>query len=129
VNCSRIKSMNRFNDKESSLFAKESIKSTNKSYLLCWRLNITLYIFLLQSLSIVIHSISLFKQISSCLVIYLLKSISKNFKIVSLRSLMLIHWNHEQNYQVLHHSFMKMTNHLLKQWYFLCSTKSERLEV
>jgi len=61
VNYSRIKSIDRFNDKESSLFAKESIKSTNKSYLLCWRLNITLYIFLLQSLSIITRSIFLFQ--------------------------------------------------------------------
>jgi len=30
VNCSRIKSIDRFNDKESSLFARESIKSINK---------------------------------------------------------------------------------------------------
>jgi len=57
VNCSRIKSINRFNDKESSLFARESIKSTNKSHLLCWRLNITLYVFLLQSSSIIIYLI------------------------------------------------------------------------
>jgi len=57
VNCSRIKSIDRFNDKESSLFARESIKSTNKSHLLCWRLNITLYVFLLQLSSIIIHSI------------------------------------------------------------------------
>jgi len=39
------------------LFAKESIKSTNKFHLLCWRLNIILYIFLFQSSNIVIHSI------------------------------------------------------------------------
>ncbi len=57
MNCSRIKSIDRFNDKESSLFARESIKSTNKSHLLCWRLNITLYVFLLQLSSIIIHSI------------------------------------------------------------------------
>ncbi len=57
MNCSRIKSINRFNDKESSLFARESIKSTNKSHLLCWRLNITLYVFLLQSSSIIIYLI------------------------------------------------------------------------
>jgi len=57
VNCSRIKSIDRFNDKESLLFARESIKSTNKSHLLCWRLNITLYVFLLQLSSIIIHSI------------------------------------------------------------------------
>jgi len=61
VNCSRIKSIDKFNDKESSLFARESIKSTNKSHLLCWRLNITLYIFLLQSLSIITCSIFLFQ--------------------------------------------------------------------
>jgi len=30
VNCSRIKSIDRFNNKESSLFARESIKSLNK---------------------------------------------------------------------------------------------------
>jgi len=57
VTCSRIKSIDRFNDKESSLFARESIKSTNKSHLLYWRLNITLYVFLLQSSSIIIRSI------------------------------------------------------------------------
>ncbi len=57
MNCSRIKSIDRFNDKKSSLFARKSIKSTNKFHLLCWRLNIFLYIFLLQSSSIVIHSI------------------------------------------------------------------------
>ncbi len=57
MNCSRIKSIDRFNDKESLLFARESIKSTNKSHLLCWRLNITLYVFLLQLSSIIIHSI------------------------------------------------------------------------
>ncbi len=57
MNCSRIKSIDRFNDKESSLFARESIKSTNKSHLLCWRLNITLYVFLLQSSSIIIYLI------------------------------------------------------------------------
>ncbi len=56
MNCSRIKSIDRFNDKESSLFARELIKSTNKFNLLCWRLNIILYVFLLQSSSIVIHS-------------------------------------------------------------------------
>ena len=57
MNCSRIKSIDRFNDKESSLFARESInQSTNKSHLLCWRLNIISYIFLFQSLSIVICS-------------------------------------------------------------------------
>ncbi len=56
MNCSRIKSIDRFNDKESSLFARESIKSTNKSHLLCWRLNLILYVFLLQSSSIIIHS-------------------------------------------------------------------------
>ncbi len=54
---------------------------------------------------------SSFKQISSCLVIHLLKSVLKNFEIISLKSLMLIYWNH----QVLRHSFMKMTNHSLKQ--------------
>jgi len=39
-------------DKESSWIAQES----NKSHLFCWRLNITLYVFLLQSLSIIIRS-------------------------------------------------------------------------
>ena len=39
------------------MFARKSIKSTNKSHLLCWRLNIILYAFLLQSSSIVIRSI------------------------------------------------------------------------
>jgi len=48
VNCSRIKSIDRFNDKESSLFARKSIKSTNKSLLLCWRLNLISYVFLLK---------------------------------------------------------------------------------
>ncbi len=46
----------RINDKESLWIAQELNKSTNKSHLLYWRLNITLYIFLLQSLSIIIHS-------------------------------------------------------------------------
>ena len=56
MNCLRIKLIDRFNDKESSLFARELIKSINKFHLLCWRLNLISYIFLLQSLSIVIHS-------------------------------------------------------------------------
>jgi len=55
VNCSRMKSIDRFNDKESSLFARESIKQ--KYLLLCWRLNIISYIFLLQSSSIIIRLI------------------------------------------------------------------------
>ncbi len=55
MNCSRIKSIDRFNDKESSLFARESIKQ--KYLLLCWRLNIISYIFLLQSSSIIIRLI------------------------------------------------------------------------
>jgi len=58
VNCSRIKSIDRFNNKESSLFARKSINQlTNKSHLLCWRLNIISYVFLFQSLSIVIRLI------------------------------------------------------------------------
>ncbi len=38
------------------LLKNQSNQSTNKSHLLCWRLNLTSYIFLLQSSSIVIHS-------------------------------------------------------------------------
>ncbi len=38
------------------LLENQSNQSTNKSYLLCWRLNLISYIFLLQSLSIIIHS-------------------------------------------------------------------------
>ncbi len=76
MNCSRIKSIDRFNDKESSLFVKESIKSTNKSHLLCWRLNIILYVFLLQSSSIVIHLI--FFQIN--LIMSSCSSIERHFE-------------------------------------------------
>ncbi len=39
------------------LLKNQSNQSTNKLHLLCWRLNITLYIFLFQSSSIVIRSI------------------------------------------------------------------------
>ncbi len=39
------------------LLKNQSNHSTNKSHLLCWRLNLILYIFLLQSSSIIIHSI------------------------------------------------------------------------
>ncbi len=39
------------------LLKNQSNQLINKSHLLCWRLNITLCIFLLQSLSIIIHSI------------------------------------------------------------------------
>ena len=39
------------------LLKNQSNQSTNKSHLLCWRLNIILYIFLLQSSSIIIRSI------------------------------------------------------------------------
>jgi len=39
------------------LLENQSNQSTNKSHLLCWRLNITLYVFLFQSSNIVIHLI------------------------------------------------------------------------
>jgi len=39
------------------LLKNQSNQSTNKSHLLCWRLNITSYVFLFQSSSIVIRSI------------------------------------------------------------------------
>ncbi len=39
------------------LLENQSNQSTNKSHLLCWRLNITLYVFLFQSSSIIIRSI------------------------------------------------------------------------
>ncbi len=38
------------------LLENQSNQSTNKSHLLCWRLNIISYVFLLQSSSIIIHS-------------------------------------------------------------------------
>ena len=38
------------------LLENQSKQSTNKSHLLCWRLNLISYVFLLQSSSIVIHS-------------------------------------------------------------------------
>jgi len=38
------------------LLENQSNQSTNKSHLLCWRLNLISYVFLLQSSSIVIHS-------------------------------------------------------------------------
>ncbi len=38
------------------LLENQSNQSTNKSHLLCWRLNITLYIFLFQSSNIIIRS-------------------------------------------------------------------------
>ncbi len=38
------------------LLENQSNQSTNKSHLLCWRLNLILYVFLLQSSSIVIYS-------------------------------------------------------------------------
>ncbi len=61
VNCLRIKSIDRFNDKESSLFVRESIKSTNKLLLLCWRLNLISYVFLLKIVEHR-HSLDLFLQ-------------------------------------------------------------------
>ncbi len=39
------------------LLENQSNQSTNKSHLFCWRLNLISYIFLLQSSSIIIHSI------------------------------------------------------------------------
>ncbi len=39
------------------LLENQSNQSINKSYLLCWRLNLISYVFLLQSSSIIIHSI------------------------------------------------------------------------
>jgi len=91
MNCSRIKSIDRFNDKESLLFARELIKSINKQ-ISSSLLKIESHLIHLSS-SIVEHRHSfnsLFKQISSCLVIRLLKSVSKNFEIISLKFLMLI---------------------------------------
>ncbi len=38
------------------LLKNQSNQSTNKSHLLCWRLNLISYVFLLQSSSIIIHS-------------------------------------------------------------------------
>jgi len=93
VNCSRIKSIN----KQISSFL---LKIKHHSIRL--------------SSSIIEHHHSfnsLFKQISSCLVIRLLKSISKNFEIISLKFLMLIH----QNSLVLNHSSVKTMSHSLKQ--------------
>jgi len=116
VNCSRIKPIDRFNDKEPSLFARESIKSINKQ-ISSSLLKIKHHSIRLSS-SIVEHRHPfdpLSKQTSSCLVIRSLKSVSKNSEIVSLKPLMLIHRNHERNHQVLHHSFMKMMNHSLKR--------------
>ncbi len=108
-------SIKRIDDKESSWIAWESLKNSqikNSSLInniLFWRLNTWSYVFINTVEHC--HSFNLFfKQISSCLVIRLLKSVLKNFEIVSLKSLMLIHRNH----QVLRHFFMKMMNHLLK---------------
>jgi len=46
----------RIDDKEPSWIAQESNQPTNKPHLLCRRLNITLYAFLLQPPSTVIRS-------------------------------------------------------------------------
>ncbi len=53
MNCSRIKSIDRFNNKESSLFARESIKSINKQ-ISSFLLKIESYLIRLSS-SIVEH--------------------------------------------------------------------------
>jgi len=116
VNCSRIKPIDRFNDKESSLFARESIKPINKQ-ISSSLLKIKHHPIRLSS-STAEHRHpfdSLSKQTSPCLAVRPLKSVPKDSEIVSLKPLMLIHQNHERNHQVLHHSFMKMTNHSLKR--------------
>jgi len=58
------------------LLKNQSNQSTNKLHLLCWRLNITLYIFLFQSSSIVIRSI-LFQ---TNLIMFSHSSTEKHFK-------------------------------------------------
>jgi len=84
--------IDRFNDKESLLFARKSIKSINKqisSSLLKIKHHFIHFSFSNHQASSFIQSF--FKQISSCLVVHLLKSVLKNFKIISFQLLMLIH--------------------------------------